>query len=145
MRLRPIDALRLIAFGALAAGVSACGGGGSSTPSGNMCYPGVASAIVSPANGSYAPGTGQIVIALQARSDLLGTSWDLILRDNLGSRIETAQLNLIDGSSLPHPFPDTDYFYSTTVSGLPGGRIWNVYLNQYTSTCTSQYLSQFSN
>ncbi len=144
MRLRFIDVLRCLAFGTGAFAISACGGG-STTPSVNACYPGVASAIVTPANGSYAPGTGQIVIALEARSDLLGNSWDLILRDNLGSRIETSALTLIDGSSLPHPFPDTDYFYSTTVSGLPSGRAWNIYLNQFTSTCTSQYISTFSN
>jgi hypothetical protein len=137
------NAFRCAALGALAFTLSACG---SSTSSGtNTCYPGVASAIVSPRDGTSAPGTTQVVIALEARSDLLGTSWDLILRDNFGTRAESNALVLIDGSSLYHPFADTDYFYSANVSGLPSGRQWRVYLNNFNSSCSAQYLSTFTN
>ena len=141
LRSRP-NVLRMLALGALAFSLSACGGSSSGT---NTCYPGVASAIVSPLNGATAPGTTQVVIALEARSDLLGNSWDLILRDNFGTRFETGALALIDGSALNHPFNDTDYFYAANVSGLPTGRQWRVYLNNFNSTCSSQYLSTFSN
>ena len=144
MWLRPLDTLRLAAFAALALGVSACGGSTSS----NTCYPGAASEIVRPAGGAYAPGTTQITIALQARSDLLGSSWNLLLRDSVGSVVSTDTLILIDGSALPHPFPDTDYFYSANISSpstLPAGRSWRVYLNQFNSSCTARYLATFSN
>jgi hypothetical protein len=151
MQLRPLNALssrsnvlRMLAVGALAFSLSACSGGGGSSST-YTCYPGVASAIVSPRDDVYAPGTTQVVIALEARSDLLAGSWDLILRDNFGTRFETGALALIDGSALNHPFNDTDYFYAANVSGLPTGRQWRVYLNNFNSTCSAQYLSTFTN
>jgi hypothetical protein len=137
------NALRCAALGAFAFALSACSGGTSSGS--NTCYPGVASAIVSPRDSTNAPGTTQVVIALEARSDLLGSSWDLVLRDNFGNRVESSTLGLIDGSALYHPFTDTDYFYAANVSSLPSGRQWRVYLNNFNSSCSAQYLSTFSN
>jgi hypothetical protein len=144
MLLRPLDAFRLAAFAALTLGVSACGGSTSS----NTCYPGAASEIVIPTGGTNAPGTTQVTIALQARSDLLGNSWNLLLRDSFGSTVSTDPLTLISGTGLPHPFPDTDYFYSANIaspSTLPANRSWRVYLNQFNSSCTARYLATFSN
>jgi hypothetical protein len=139
MRFGLLYALRLATFAALAFGMSACAAQHS-----KPCYPGASSAIVSPRNGEFAPGTTRVVIALQARSDLLGADWSLILKDNFGNRVDPA-LTLIEGSSLYHPFSDTDYFYAADVTGLPSGREWRVFLNEPSSSCTALYLATFTN
>jgi hypothetical protein len=132
-------AFRLATFAALAFGVSACGAKASKT-----CDPGASSAIVSPRDGELATGTTRVVIAVQAKSDMLGTKWSLILKDDFGNRVDP-ELDLIEGSSLYHPFPDTDYFYAADVFGLPSGREWRVFLNEPSSSCTARYLATFTN
>lgn len=140
MRFRLLHAFRLAAaFAALTFGVSGCGSKASKT-----CDPGASSAMVSPRDGELAPGTTRVVIAIQARSDLLGTKWSLILKDSFGNRVDP-ELVLIDGAALYHPFSDTDFFYAADVSGLPSGREWRVFLNEASSSCTARYLATFTN
>lgn len=129
--------------------MAACSGHSGTTvptnPPGVTCSIGTQVQLANPLpNASGVPtNIGQIQIVVNAGNDILGSSWNMILVDQFGSKIQGGTLTLTTDRGGPHPFP-TDYYYNASVSQLTPGDVYNVYLNQFTSQCTPLFVNSFA-
>ncbi len=138
--------LKNIAFAAAGTVLVACSGGASNgnnpTVAGTSCSPGTQLALAVPfSNETGVPiSTSQIVIVANGNGNYLYqtyANWQVVLliNNNINNGLPGGNLTLINDNGAPHPFP-TDYYYSSSISGLVPGLTYAVYLNQQNTSCS---------
>lgn len=152
------SSLRLTALMTALLGLAACSGGGNSaTPIGNFpngpfgssgfsCDPGTQVQLANPLQnqGGVSSNINQIEIVASGSNNTLYTSyqqWNVILTDGFGSQISGGPLNRYSDPNGPHPY-QSDFYYTSSISGLPSGRTWTVLLNQ-NANCTPVQIGNF--
>lgn len=133
-----------IAFG-LAAGVTACGGGSSSSgtspvPNYGFCGNDTSYALARPQSGGTITAGQTIEIVASGNTNQIYQSYqnfDLILvpANNSGNAV-TGSLATASDPSGYKPFSSDFYYSGTLQTGLIPGQQYNVYVNSYTSNCT---------
>ncbi len=143
---RRFDKLRSVAvFVGAGVALASCNGGsgGGNNPSvvGTSCSPGTQLALASPLPNQtgVSPGTSQITIVGNGNSNYLYqtySTWQVVLliNNNANQGIPGGNLSLVTDNNGPHPFP-SDYYYSSSISGLQSGLTYAVYLNQENTSC----------
>jgi hypothetical protein len=150
-----MSSLRLVLPAALALALSACSGSGGGLGNilggGNplQCDPGTQVQLASPqANQSGVPSNiGQITIVASGNTNNLYDThdqWNLYLTPSYsGAPIQGAQLQLVDGHTLNHPYA-SDFYYGSSIPNLTPGTTWYVTLQQQGVNCSGMLLGSFS-
>ncbi len=137
--------------------LAACGSGGSGSSYnppfgggggyGSACNPGTDVQLANPApNSAGVPtNTGSITIVANTNANQLYqnyASWSIVLQGSYGP-INGGQLSLVSDPQGPHPFP-SDFYYSSSFSGLPGGQYFTVQLVNDSGYCNAVTIGNFS-
>ena len=155
LRLAPCVRLGILA--AITFALSACGGGGSSSPPVNnpfgpsfaQCDPGTQVQLANPLPGQsgVSPGIGSVTIVANGNSNPLYNTyqqWSVVLTDSFGNTYNGGALQLVSDSNGPHPYT-SDFYYSSSFQNLPPGRNWSaglVFANG--GNCSPAFLGNFS-
>jgi hypothetical protein len=150
-----MHSLRIAIPAALMLALTACGGSGGGNPfggnTGYECQTGTQVELANPQSGQVGVPTnlGQITIVANGQANnLYNTSnqWSVILTPNYGGyqQIDGGSLNLVSDPNGPHPY-NSDFYYSSSIQGLPAGITWNAQLIQNNgSNCQPVPLGSFS-
>ena len=152
---------RLVQFAVLGGallGLAACSSGSSTTIAGvpgnpngvntnAFCDPGTAVQLANPPSGNVSVPTNlnQVIIVASGNNNTLGSTfsqWNTYLIDNFGNQIAGGPLSAYSWNGGPKPYA-SDYYYSSSISGLVPGRNYTVYLNQ-NANCQPGSLGGFS-
>lgn len=148
--------LRILAPALLLAGLCACGGGGGGglfgggnpIGFGTECNTGTAEELANPQPNTYAPGANQITLVASGNNNNLYSSYQnwyvYVVNTYTGQTIQGNQLTLVSDPNGPHPYQSDFYYGSSLQQSLPGGGSWNVYLAQYSGSCTAIPLQSFT-
>ena len=138
-------------FAVVFVGLAGCAGGGGSTlpnpGSTALCDPDAGSITLARPTPGFPQNGNAIEIVSSSQTDQLHgnpTQFDLILRDQFNTEIDTGVLSLVNDNGGYHPY-STDFFYAgTPLNSLQFGRTYNVYLNAPNTACTPGFVGSFS-
>ncbi len=112
------------------------------------CNTGTEQTLANPKSGSVGVSTtrGQITIVASGNHNNLFSAynqWIVTLNDNTGKVWTGGALKLVSDPSGPHPYP-SDFYYSSNIPAVDGGRTYYVELSEPNGTCAPQSLGSFS-
>lgn len=149
----PSRLARVIVAASLVA-LAACSGG-SSTGTGAVpntngsCDPGTSVQLARPfpGQGGVSTATNSIEIVASGNNNTLYNSytmWDVVLTSNFASTVTGQPLALAPADqSAPHPY-QSDFYYTSSISGLASGVGYNAFLNAFNTNCQPIFLGSFS-
>ncbi len=117
------------------------------TPPGSLpaCNPGTQAQLSVPINGATGFGTqtGYVQVVLDAKTDVLGGVWNLILLDAQGNTVVGGILYPASGTGGTAPYPTNEY-YNATIPSLGANTIYKAFLNKTSSSCQPALVGSFS-
>jgi hypothetical protein len=148
--------VRVAALAAMTFALSACGGGGSSSPPVNnpfgpsfaQCDPGTQVQLANPlpGQGGVSPTAGSITLVANGNNNTLYNTyqqWFVVLTDSFGNSYNGGPLQLVSFPNGPHPY-NSDFYYSSSIQNLPSGRSWSAGLVYGNGNCSPAFLGNFS-